>query len=42
MKPYFYPELEKQDLFSKGYIAKQSSHSRGSTVDLTLLDMKTV
>ena len=40
MKPYFYPELEKQELFSKGYIAKQSSHSRGSTVDLTLLDMK--
>lgn len=41
MKPYFYPELEKQELFVKGYIAKQSSHSRGSTVDLTLLDMKT-
>lgn len=41
MKPYFYPELEKQELFAKGYIAKLSSHSRGSTVDLTLLDMKT-
>ena len=41
MKPYFYPELEKQELFKKGYIAKRSSHSRGSTVDLTLLDMKT-
>ena len=41
MKPYFYPELEKQELFAKGYIAKQSSHSRGSTVDLTLLDMRT-
>ena len=41
MKPYFYPDLEKQELFSKGYIAKQSSHSRGSAVDLTLLDMKT-
>ena len=41
MKPYFYPDLEKQELFAKGYIAKQSSHSRGSTVDLTLLDMKT-
>ena len=41
MKPYFYPELEKQELFARGYIAKQSSHSRGSTVDLTLLDMKT-
>ena len=41
MKPYFYPELEKQELFAKGYIAKQSSHSRGSAIDLTLLDMRT-
>ncbi|MBQ6499255.1 MAG: M15 family metallopeptidase, partial [Ruminococcus sp.] len=41
MKPYFYPELQKQELFSKGYIATESSHSRGSTVDLTLLDMQT-
>ena len=41
MKPYFYPDLEKQELFVKGYIAKQPSHSRGSTVDLTLLDMRT-
>ena len=41
MKPYFYPSLEKQELFEKGYIASRSSHSRGSTVDLTLLDMQT-
>ena len=41
MKPYFYPELEKQELFKQGYIASQSSHSRGSAVDLTLLDMRT-
>ena len=41
MKPYFYPDLEKHELFAKGYVAKQSSHSRGSTVDLTLLDMST-
>ena len=41
MKPYFYPDLDKTELFAKGYIAKNSSHSRGSTVDLTLLDMKT-
>ena len=33
MKPYFYPELQKQELFMKGYIASKSSHSRG--------DMKT-
>ena len=41
MKQYFYPDLEKQELFAEGYIAKQSSHSRGSAVDLTLLDMQT-
>ena len=41
MKPFFYPDLDKTDLFSKGYIASRSSHSRGSTVDLTLLDMMT-
>ena len=41
MKPFFYPDLDKQDLFKKGYIASLSSHSRGSTVDLTLLDMST-
>ena len=41
MKPYFYQELDKTSLFSQGYIAKRSGHSRGSTVDLTLLDMKT-
>lgn len=41
MKQYFYPELEKNVLFPQGYIAKQSGHSRGSTLDLTLFDMKT-
>lgn len=40
MKPYFYPDIEKQDTFRLGYIAKQSSHSRGSAIDLTLLDMR--
>ena len=41
MKPFFYPDLDKTDLFKLGFIAKQSSHSRGSTIDLTLLDMAT-
>ena len=41
MKPFFYPDLEKQSLFNLGYIASKSSHSRGSTIDLTLLDMRT-
>ena len=41
MKPFFYPDLDKTSLFELGYIARMSSHSRGSTVDLTLLDMAT-
>ena len=41
MKDYFYPELEKDVLFPLGYIAEHSGHSRGSTVDLTLFDMRT-
>ena len=41
MKTYFYPELDKSVLFAQGYIAERSGHSRGSTVDLTLFDMKT-
>ena len=41
MKPWFYPELDKTALFAEGYIASRSGHSRGSTVDLTLLDMRT-
>lgn len=39
MKQYFYPELSKTVLFSQGYIASRSGHTRGSTVDLTLFDM---
>lgn len=41
MKQYFYPELNKSEAFEKGFIATHSGHSRGSTVDLTLFDMKT-
>ncbi len=41
MKEYFYPELEKDVLFPLGYIYTRSGHSRGSTVDLTLFDMRT-
>ena len=41
MKEYFYPELDKSVLFDQGYIDEKSGHSRGSTVDLTLFDMKT-
>ena len=41
MKEYFYPDLDKSVLFDQMYIMEYSGHSRGSTVDLTLFDMKT-
>lgn len=40
MKEYFYPELDKAVLIPQQYIAEKSGHTRGSTVDLTLFDMK--
>jgi len=36
MKAEFYPDVDKRTLFRDGYIAAQSGHSRGSTIDLTL------
>lgn len=36
-KPEHYPEVPKSRLFEEGYIAERSGHSRGSTVDLTLV-----
>lgn len=39
MKPWFYPAVGKGDLFSEGYIAERSGHSRGSTVDLTIVPL---
>lgn len=40
MKDIFYPDLDKKDLFKLGYIASKSSHSRGSTVDLSLYSLE--
>jgi D-alanyl-D-alanine dipeptidase len=37
MKTEFYPRVDKSRLFADGYIADKSGHSRGSTVDLTLV-----
>ncbi|MBC2879477.1 MULTISPECIES: M15 family metallopeptidase [Streptomyces] len=37
MKAEFYPRVDKTRLFDDGYIAAKSGHSRGSTVDLTLV-----
>lgn len=36
-KAEFYPDVDKRDLFALGYIAEQSGHSRGSTLDVTLV-----
>lgn len=36
-KKEFYPYLQKNQLFRLGYIATKSGHTRGSTVDLTML-----
>lgn len=40
-KQQFYPDIPKEDLFELGYIASRSGHTRGSTVDLTLVDCET-
>ena len=41
MKPSFYPDVDKSRLFELGYIMELSGHSRGSTVDLTLVEIAT-
>lgn len=40
-KQQYYPEVDKRHLFQEGYIASRSGHSKGSTVDLTLVDAAT-
>src|SRR3954467_9764878 len=39
MKAEFYPRVRKRRVFKEGYIATQSGHSRGSTMDLTLVKL---
>jgi D-alanyl-D-alanine dipeptidase len=41
MKKEYYPIVPKSELFKRGYIASKSGHSRGSTVDLTIVHVKT-
>lgn len=41
MKEIFYPETKKEELFEKGFIASKSGHTRGSSIDLTLFNLKT-
>ncbi|UCM85631.1 MAG: M15 family metallopeptidase [Rickettsia endosymbiont of Culicoides impunctatus] len=39
MKESYYPYINKTEIFLLGYVAKQSPHSRGSTVDLTIIEL---
>ena len=41
-KNSYYPNINKSQLFAQGYIAKKSGHSRGSTVDVSLVDLSTM
>ncbi len=40
-KQQFYPDIKKQFLFKEEYIATRSGHSKGSTLDLTIIDGNT-
>ncbi|MER7175472.1 D-Ala-D-Ala dipeptidase VanX [Streptomyces mesophilus] len=40
-KPRHYPNIERAEMFEKGYVATKSGHSRGSTVDVTLYHLDT-
>lgn len=37
----YYPNINKGEIFPRGYLVELSSHSRGSTVDLTIIDSYT-
>ena len=41
MKQLYYPNVQKSELFTLGFIASKSGHTRGSTVDLCIVDVKT-
>ena len=40
-KADYYPNVDKSRLFELGYIAERSGHSRGSTLDVTLVNLAT-
>lgn len=42
LKEIFYPSYTRKEILDNGFIARQSSHSRGSAIDLTLVDAKTL
>jgi len=39
MKAKYYPDVFKKNLFKESYIAAKSSHTRGSTVDVTIITL---
>lgn len=41
MKKEYYPNVLKSQLFQLGFIASKSGHTRGSTVDITLIKLNT-
>ena len=41
MKQLYYPDVQKSELFTLGFIASKSGHTRGSTIDLSIVDVKT-
>jgi zinc D-Ala-D-Ala dipeptidase len=40
-KPRHYPNIDRAEMFTQGYVATRSGHSRGGTVDLTLYHLDT-
>ena len=40
-KPRHYPNIDRPEMFEKGYVAAKSGHSRGSAVDLSLFHLTT-
>jgi len=41
MKSQYYPDVDKADFFKLNYVMAKSGHTRGSTVDLTIINLKT-
>ncbi|MDX1924577.1 MAG: M15 family metallopeptidase [Rickettsiaceae bacterium] len=37
-KPFYYPTISKEDMFALGYVSEKSSHSRGSTFEVSLIE----
>jgi D-alanyl-D-alanine dipeptidase len=39
MKEFYYPYINKAEIFKLGYVSNRSPHCRGSTVDLTIIEL---